>query len=116
MENFFKLNGIMVDSADVIKEIAGDFEGRSPVIPVRTNVDGRIGTDIRDFLISEDEFAELRSRINSVTQSLCLEMLDGRIDIRPKKSGMSKPCTYCRYKGICMFNTAFAGCTYDVVK
>lgn len=116
MENFFKLNGIMLDSADVIKEIAGDFEGRSPVIPVRTNVDGRIGTDIRDFLISEDEFAELRSRINSVTQSLCLEMLDGRIDIRPKKSGMSKPCTYCRYKGICMFNTAFAGCTYDVVK
>ena len=36
----FKLDGIMVDDPQVIRDIAGDFEGFSEIVPIRSTKDG----------------------------------------------------------------------------
>ena len=66
--------------------------------------------------MSEAEFEELQAQVKTVTDKLCEDLVGGNIDIRPKKSGEEIPCTYCEYRGICRFDLAFDGCSYDVVK
>ena len=110
----FKLKGILVDEPDVIKNIAGEFEESSEVIALSKKKDGefkKTGT-----LLSEAEFEELQVEVKAVTEKLCEDLVGGNIDIRPKKSGDEVPCTYCEYRGICRFDLAFDGCSYDVVK
>lgn len=115
LKKSFMLEGIMVDTPEVIEGIAGDFELKSDVVGISRKKDGTISSR-SGVLLNEAEFKELQLKVRQVTEKLCDELLDGRIDIRPKKTGDTVPCTYCEYNGICRFDLAFDGCTYDVVK
>ena len=110
----FKLKGILVDEPEVIKNIAGEFEESSEVIALSKKKDGEFRKT--EALLSEAEFEELQGQVKAVTDKLCGDLVGGNIDIRPKKSGEEIPCTYCEYRGICRFDLAFDGCSYDVVK
>ena len=110
----FKLKGILVDEPEVIKNIAGEFEESSEVIALSKKKDGEFRKT--EALLSEAEFEELQGQVKAVTDKLCEDLVGGNIDIRPKKSGEEIPCTYCEYRGICRFDLAFDGCSYDVVK
>jgi ATP-dependent helicase/nuclease subunit B len=116
MRKVFKLNGIMVDDDRVVKGIAGDFDRYSDILPLRKVKTGEIKGTSRDFLVDEEEFEDLQNRVKKVTEDLCRELLDGKIDAHPKKSSEETPCSFCLYHSICRFNTLFAECSYDVVK
>ncbi|MGF6376298.1 ATP-dependent helicase/nuclease subunit B [Clostridiales Family XIII bacterium PM5-7] len=115
MKKFFKLNGIMVDDGQVIREIAGEFEGISDVVPLRNGSEGVKGTS-KGFLVSEEEFSQLQADVDERVQRLCEELVAGKMDIHPMKSKDQTPCTYCQYKGICRFDPSFSGCEYNIVK
>ena len=115
MRKFFRLNGIMIDSDDVIQGIAGTFDGFSDVVPLRNTKKGITGTS-ENFLLSEEEFASVQDAVDVQIDKLCRELTEGVIAIHPKKSGDTSPCAYCEYKGICRFDTRYPGCNYEIIK
>ena len=115
MKKFFRLNGIMVDTDEVIQGIAGTFEGFSDVVPLRNTKKGVTGT-ANGFLLTEEEFASVQDAVDVQINNLCKALTEGVIAIHPKKSGDTSPCAYCDYKGICRFDTRYPGCNYEIIK
>ncbi len=119
VQDKFKLNGIMVNDADVIESITGNFSGVSEVISI-SNKDGRIEDkaskpDFRS-LVSEDEFNEIEDAVREYSAGICRDIVSGRLDIRPKRSGDSTPCRFCGARHICRFDRAYSGCRFERVK
>ncbi len=115
MKKFFFLNGIMVDDADVIKGIAGDLDDSSEVISLSKKKDGTYSRS-SGTLITDVEFSTLQDDVDAATDEIISRLLDGHIDLHPKKSKKKVPCTFCPYRSICRFDLSFDGCRYDVVK
>ena len=115
MRKSFRLNGIMVNDSRVIRDIAGEFQGYSDIVPLRSGREGIKGTS-EGVLLEEEEFAELQQAIDQQIHKLCEQLLQGRIAIAPKKTDRESACTYCPYKSICRFDTAFPGCNYERIK
>ena len=111
----FRLDGIMVNDPSVIEQIAGDFEESSDVVPLKRLKDGTVKGS-KDVLLSEEEFEELQKAVDGKVEDLCRELLQGRIEIKPKKSKDKSLCDFCEMKGICRFDESFSGCRYEVVK
>ena len=115
MRKFFKLNGIMVDTDEVVQGIAGEFEGFSDVVSLRNTKKGIVGTS-EGVLLTEEEFTSVQDAVDMQIDKLCSELTKGVIDIHPKKSGDTSPCAYCKFKGICRFDTRYPGCNYEIIK
>ncbi|MCQ4636495.1 exodeoxyribonuclease V subunit gamma [Anaerovorax odorimutans] len=109
-----KMDGVMVDDPQVIRDIAGEFSGYSDVVPVRQTQKGFSGTGAGK-LMDEETFRELQKNVDEKVGELCEELLRGNIAVKPKKSGQVSACTYCKYKGICQFDLAFEGCRYEII-
>ncbi len=116
MQKSFRLSGIMVNSSQVIQDIAGEFSGFSDILPLRKNAGGEVLGTSAGFLLSDTEFAQLQADVDRQIEKLCRQLADGRIAIHPKKTEKQSPCTYCAYKGICRFDLSFPGCNYEIIK
>lgn len=110
----FRLDGIMLDDAEVIKSIAGEFTGYSKIFSIRDTKEGIKGTS-EGKLLSSEEFLQLRKAVDSKIMDLCRDMVSGEIPAKPKKTKTSKACDYCQYKSVCGFDLAFEGFEYDTV-
>ena len=110
----FKLDGIMLDDAEVIKSIAGEFTGYSKIFSIKETKEGIKGTS-EGKLLSNEEFLELRKVVDEKLMELCQELVKGNIQAKPKKTKSATACDYCQYKSICGFDLAFEGYEYDVV-
>lgn len=110
----FKLNGVIVDDPDVIRNVAGDFTGYSEILPLRKGKEGISATG-SEGLLSEEDFEILCDAVNKKVREICADLADGKIDIHPMKTGDRSACTYCSYKGICRFDTVFDGCSYNII-
>ena len=115
MRKFFRLNGIMVDDGEVIDSIAGEFDGYSDIVPLRSGKEGVKATS-EGFLLSDEEFETLQVDVDRQIRKLCTQLTEGRIAITPKKTQRESPCTYCQYKGICRFDLDFPGCNFEVIQ
>ena len=117
IEKVFKLDGIMVDRDEVINSIAGDIEAgsSSSVVSLQRKKDGEI-TGGKNFLLSYDDFMQVRTDVMEKVQKACENLALGRADIYPAKVKDQPQCTYCQYKGICKFDTSFEGCSYHRIK
>lgn len=115
MRKFFRLNGIMVDDGQVIDSIAGEFDGYSDIVPLRSGKEGIKATS-DGFLLSDEEFDALQTDVDRQIRKLCGQLAEGRIAITPKKTERESPCTYCQYKGICRFDLDFPGCNFEIIK
>lgn len=111
----FKLNGVMVDEPNVIRNIAGEFEKNSDIVPIKINKEGQVSGTGEDNLLSEEDFSELREKVADKVAELCRSLADGNLDIHPMKTKQTSACAYCSYKGICRFDTIFEGCKYNII-
>ena len=116
VQKSYKLNGVIVDDPNVIRNVAGDFSGISDIVPIRINKDGVVSGTGKDNLLSDEEFAKLREVVGEKVGELCGSLADGSIEIYPMKTRDTSACAYCRYKGICRFDTIFEGCRYNIIK
>ena len=115
----FKMNGIMVDDPEVIRNIAGDFDGYSDVVALRkSSKDGSVSSTSKseNKLLSEDEFRELRETVAGKVAEKTADLLKGKTDIFPMKTSKTSACDKCRLKGICRFNTIFEGNKWNPVE
>lgn len=112
----FKLDGVVLDESSVIEGIAGEFTGYSDTLQIRKTKEGNFSGTAENKILSLEEFHQLQEVVSSKVSCLCQDLLEGKIDIAPKKTKYQSACTYCQYKGICNFDLAFDGCTFDMVK
>jgi len=110
----YRLDGIMLDDPEVIRNVAGAFEGYSNVFSIRATKEGIKGTSPGK-LLSAEEFGDLRRGVDEKLEELCGEILKGNIHPKPKKIKNVKACDYCQFKSVCGFDLAFDGCQYDVI-
>ena len=110
----FKLDGILVDDPVVIGDIAGEFQGFSEILPIRATKEG-IKNSGNEGLLPEKDFVELQEAVFEKIKDACKGLLEGRVKAHPMKTRQKSACTYCQYKGICRFDTAFEECKYNIV-
>ncbi|MEG1163307.1 MAG: PD-(D/E)XK nuclease family protein [Anaerovoracaceae bacterium] len=110
----FRLNGIMVSDEDVVSDIAGEFDGFSPIVQLK-NANGKITGTSKDSFVTAVEFDGLQKDVDETIGKLCNNLVSGCIDLTPKKSGDEIPCTFCGYNGICRFDSVFEGCNFDII-
>ncbi len=115
MRKAFKLDGIVVNEASVIRNMAGEFTGYSEILPIHRDKEGEIKGTTEDKLLSPEQFAELQETVQETVKRLCGELVSGVADVHPKKTRKETACDFCRYKSICNFELSFDGCQYDVV-
>ena len=115
IQKSFKLNGVIVDDPNVIRNVAGDFSGISDVVPIRINKEGLISGTGKDNLLTDEEFESLREKVCEKVTDICKSLAGGGIEIHPMKTAATSACVYCRYKGICRFDTIFEGCSYNII-
>ena len=66
-------------------------------------------------MLTEDEFDELRKEVGKKVTEICNSLAEGGIEIHPMKTDKTSACAFCKYKGICRFDTIFDGCKYNIV-
>lgn len=112
----YKLQGFVLGEEPVIKSMDGEYDDESTVINVKkVKKDGSLTTGAGGKIFTRDEFAELCQVVNEQVTRICGEIVDGVIDVAPKKTKDTTACKYCGYKSICLFDTSFKGCRYDKV-
>lgn len=119
-----RLEGLMVDDENILKVMDETLEPgvSSRVISVRQLKNGSIKPSGACEMMSTEEFRELCSITARQVERICREIQEGRIDIAPKKERKSGPdgeaitaCRYCSCKSICLFDTSFRDCRYELV-
>ena len=112
IRKMFKMDGLVLKDIDIIKNMDKDINGFSDVIPVNVKRDGNIGDNSK--AMEEKDLKKLLFHMNKLTEEICNNIMQGSIDIRPKKIDNNKTaCTYCKYKTICQFDTSLAGQKYE---
>lgn len=119
-----RLEGMIVDDEKILKSMDETIEPgvTSSVIPVQQLKNGTIKASSAGEMMTTEEFRELCSITAAQVERICREIQDGRIDIAPKKEknkGMDgeniTACKYCSCKSICLFDTSFRDCRYQLV-
>lgn len=111
----FRLEGAIINEPEIIRSIAGEFEGRSSIVPIRISEGGFSGTG-NDRLFERDEFMRFLEEVTDKVKETCKGIVSGDIKVAPKQKDMNtSACTYCKYKSICSFDIAFAGCRYEMI-
>lgn len=112
--NSFKMKGILVKDEEVINQITGEEDGYSSVTSlVQKKKDGTYKENSN--LIDEEEFNLLIEQVDEKVQDLCKRLIKGEIPIFPAKYSDKTPCTYCKFKGICLFDREFKGCRWNII-
>ncbi len=123
IEESYKLQGIMLDDTGMINSMDIGFDGNSSVVPVKfSKTKGVFVPSPGSELLSEEEFRELSEEVDAQIKRICTEICGGSIAAEPKREKkrdmdgkVVTSCRYCRYRSICMFDTAFRGCRFRTV-
>ena len=88
----YTVEGMVRDEEDVLK--AMDSAGKGIFIPKKTKRDSRK---------SQEQFAQLKQKLDALILQMTDRMYDGRIEAKPAEKGKEKrmDCAWCKYRGIC---------------
>ncbi|MCQ2547296.1 MAG: PD-(D/E)XK nuclease family protein [Clostridia bacterium] len=120
-----RLEGVLVNEEKVLKAMDTSLEsgGKGESIPIKQMKEGDVQAYSGSELLSPEEFDELRAKAREQVEIICHEIQQGRIDIAPKMEkgksdaggGHRTACSYCDYKSICLFDTSFRQCRYELI-
>jgi ATP-dependent helicase/nuclease subunit B len=111
----YKMDGIMLREMDLIDSIDSNFIGSSKIIPAFKKKDGEISEN--NNLLSNEDLEQLQQGVDQKIQIICKEMLEGNVEINPKKiKNNITACSYCPFKSICTFDTCFKNNKYNTLQ
>ncbi len=110
----FKMKGLVLKDAKIVKELDKDISGYSSVIPVGLNKNNEFYSN--SSVVDYKEFIGLIDHVKKLIKEITKEMLNGKISIEPIKNGKKVACTYCPYGGICQFDTMLEENNYKNIK
>ena len=112
LQNEYRMNGYFVDDPDVIRAIdeeVGPGE-KSQVFNYSLKKDGTPASGSGG--AAPEDFEAFRKAFRETLEGLCTRLMQGETAVAPRKLKKGTACTYCEYKSICAFDTAFAGNKY----
>ena len=113
IQELYKMNGFFVDSPDVVAAIDEDAVANRDSTVINYKVTQK-GTPAKGSGgVSAEEFEAFRKAFREKLGELCSRLMNGELDAAPRRlqSGRTA-CTFCKYKSICAFDTAFEGNRY----
>ncbi len=105
-----RMNGLVNSDFEIARRLDRQIQQKSDVIPV-TLKDGLI-QESQSSVASSRRFELLRQYVRGQLKREGREILEGRIDAEPQKSGSQTACTYCPYHSVCGFDTRIEGCHF----
>lgn len=107
----YKLDGIFLDSKDVINSLDADFTRFSKIANIQKTKDGFKKNE--KYMLNESEFESFLSSVNSVISKVCNNLNAGDIRIHPAKTSIGNACEFCDFKSICKFDKTLPNCNYN---
>lgn len=105
IEKKLKMKGLALKDANIIRAMDRDIKNHSKIIPVGlTKGDKFYKTSS---VLEEEGFYQLLDHTMGLIKDISEEMLRGNIKIYPIKQGKNTACKFCKYGGICQFDTLF---------
>ena len=110
------MKGILINEPETIAEVLGDDEsGRIASIKKKKST-GEYSGSSGSTVMNEGDFRDLQDAVDSKVREIAGGITSGKIDIHPMRRKKERlACRNCPYMGICRFDTAFDGCTYNNV-
>jgi len=96
----FKMSGLVLADANIIKAIDSEVGRSSKIIPATITAKAGVGGSS---VATLDEFNDLRVQVVKKIQQIGSRMADGNINIFPYKKGVATGCDYCQYGAVCRF-------------
>lgn len=110
----FKMKGVLINDAEILRHMDCDLQGESEIIPVRLNNDGTLGK--RSSILSAEDFQALISHVNGLVRQIAEEIMNGKISIEPINNNKQTACTWCPYHSICQFDQLFEDNDYKNIR
>jgi len=110
-----KMNGLLLDDPDIIREMDNEIEKGSNIIPATIKKDGTLSKS-QSSVATLEQFQLLRKYVRDTIANLCEEILEGNISLSPCKNKIKDSCKYCIYSAICQFDTSMKGNKYRIIK
>lgn len=107
-----RMNGLLLDDADIIKDMDNEISGPSNIIPASLKKDGNISSS-KSSVATMNQFSILRKYVRKLMAELCERILEGDIEVCPYKDNVRKGCDFCLYSSICQFDTLIKGSRYN---
>lgn len=101
----FKLSGLVLSDTDVIRAMDKNCSGFSKIIPVRLNKSGDL-VPSSSKSVTMEQMERLQGYMKKAAAEIGREILNGNTSIAPYKNESGSACTYCRFRGICGFDSA----------
>lgn len=113
-----RMNGVFSNESNIPKLMDTDvYDGLSKT---SLNINARFKTDGTLMKatpgLTNGEFEDLIKYTKEVIKSTITTMLQGNISINPILKGNSTPCSYCKYKLVCMFDETLKGNRYKHIQ
>lgn len=101
----FKMSGLVADDTDVVSAIDSTVSsGWSMVIPVYKLKDGNISKS-QSKSATIEQYEKLKSYVKKAVTEIGEQIVSGNIDISPIRNGDISPCSYCKYRAVCGFDS-----------
>ena len=112
----FKMKGLILADVDIVKKMDKKLEkGNSNIIPAYIDKDGNLSN--KSSTITREQFENLQKYTNKIIKQISNEIMSGDINVKPYykiKNGQT-PCSYCKYKSVCNFNTGICKKQYNYI-
>ena len=103
-----RLNGLAIANAKLIEAMDNDFNSDKAGVSYESNVlnlkKSKEGKLSKMPVVSENDFKKIREHIRKTLADIGNEIMSGNVKNEPLvRNGVTKPCDYCAYSKVCMF-------------
>lgn len=109
-----KMNGLVNDDPDIVRLFDKEMEKKSTVIPVSLNKDGSFSR--ASSVASTDQMEWISEFVTNKVSELGREIVEGHVEVNPYADGAVTACDYCRFAGICGFDSGITGFHHHQLK
>lgn len=100
----FKMSGLVLKDADLVRAMDTGIQAHSAVIPARMNANGTLSDSPGTSYATMEQFSRLSAYVKHVAGDIGREILAGHVPVLPCKNAGRLPCSYCDYRSVCSFD------------
>lgn len=108
-----KLQGLLLADVGLVKEMDGQINGSSIIVPARLNKGDVLG---KSSAASMDRFELLKKYVKKLLKDITGEMLQGNVEIKPYRKQRETSCRYCKFLSICQFDPRLESNRYRAIQ
>lgn len=105
----YRMTGLVNSDSEAVFNMdtaMSDGAKSSMIIPIKAD---ELNIGMGKNSMGSINFTRIIEYVRNKTEKMCDEILAGNIKANPYIKGITTPCTYCSYKGLCTFNEKYSG-------